>query len=108
MGTPDDAMAAEFDTMAGWTLEVALDLGPDYYLPAACRGSGSPAALRWLIEALVVGPDDRMLDVGAGPGRSGGVRQGRGEGGISGLHRSGIRGDPGSPAPVRPPNRPGW
>ena len=68
MGTPDDAMAAEFDTMAGWTLEVALDLGPDYYLPAACRGSGSPAALRWLIEALVVGPDDRMLDVGAGLG----------------------------------------
>ncbi len=68
MSTPDDPMAVEFDTVAGWTLEVALDLGPDYYLPAACRGSGSPAALRWLLGALGVGPNDRMLDIGAGMG----------------------------------------
>ena len=68
MGNPEDPMAAEFDTLAGWTLEVALDLGPDYYVPAACRGSGSPAALRWLLGALGVGPDDRMLDIGAGLG----------------------------------------
>lgn len=30
--------------MAGWTAEVAADLGPEYFVPAACRGSGKPAA----------------------------------------------------------------
>jgi hypothetical protein len=45
-------MKAEFDTVAAWTAEVALDLGPDHYLPAGCRGSGSPGALRWLLDRL--------------------------------------------------------
>lgn len=64
----EEAMAAEFDTVAAWTADVALDLGPDYHIPAACRGSGSPAVLSWLIEALDVLPTDRMLDCGAGVG----------------------------------------
>ena len=62
------SMQAEFDTVAGWTADVALDLGPDYHLPAACRGSGSPSALRWLLDRLAPSPGDRMLDCGAGVG----------------------------------------
>jgi SAM-dependent methyltransferase len=61
-------MQAEFDTVASWTADVALDLGPDHHLPAACRGSGSPSALRWLLHRLAPSPGDRMLDCGAGVG----------------------------------------
>ncbi len=61
-------MKAEFDTVAAWTADVALDLGPDHHLPAGCRGSGSPGALRWLLDRLAVRPGDRMLDAGAGVG----------------------------------------
>ncbi len=63
-----EAMKAEFDTVAEWTAEVAVDLGPDYFLAAGCRGSGSPASLRWLAERLVIAAGDRMLDCGAGVG----------------------------------------
>jgi SAM-dependent methyltransferase len=63
-----DPMAAEFDTVAEWTAQVAADLGPGYYVPAACRGSGQPAALDWLLAGLRPGPGDVMLDVGAGVG----------------------------------------
>ena len=61
-------MSAEFDTVAAWTSEVALDLGAEYFLPAACRGSASPGALRWLLERLDPGAETRMLDCGAGVG----------------------------------------
>lgn len=61
-------MQAEFDTMAAWTAEVAVDLGPDHYLPAGCRGSGSPGALRWLLQHLDLRSTDLMLDCGAGVG----------------------------------------
>src|SRR2546429_3150176 len=64
----DDPMEAEFDTVAEWTAQVAADLGPEYYVPAACRGSGQPMALDWLLDGLRPGPDDLMLDVGAGVG----------------------------------------
>lgn len=64
----DEAMEAEFDTVAGWTADVALDLGERYHVPAACRGSGSPAVLGWLIDALALSDADRMLDCGAGVG----------------------------------------
>ncbi|MET0862905.1 MAG: methyltransferase domain-containing protein [Nakamurella sp.] len=64
----DEAMQAEFDTVAGWTADVAVDLGPEYFVPAACRGSGSPATLHWLIDGLAIREDDRMLDCGAGVG----------------------------------------
>jgi SAM-dependent methyltransferase len=61
-------MAAEFGTVAEWTAKAAVALGPDYYLPAACRGSGSPAALDWLIDSLDLSEGDLLLDCGAGVG----------------------------------------
>ncbi len=67
-GDVGDPMVAEFDTVAEWTAEVAACLGPDYHVPAACRGSGQPAALDWLLAGLRPGPGDPMPDVGAGIG----------------------------------------
>jgi SAM-dependent methyltransferase len=64
----NEALEAEFDTVAEWTADVAWDLGPDYFLPAGCRGSGNPASLRWFIERLEITAEDRMLDCGAGVG----------------------------------------
>ena len=66
-----EEMKAEFDTVAAWTADVALDLGPEHHLPAGCRGSGSPGALRWLLQRLAVTRDDVMLDCGAGVGGPG-------------------------------------
>jgi SAM-dependent methyltransferase len=63
-----EAMDAEFGTVAGWTAQVAADLGPEYYIPAACRGSGQPAVLDWLLEGLRPRPGEVMIDVGAGLG----------------------------------------
>lgn len=63
-----EAMAAEFGTIAEWTAQIATELGPSYYVPAACRGSGSPAALDWLIEHLDLAAGDALLDSGAGIG----------------------------------------
>ena len=63
-----EAMSAEFDTVAAWTASVARELGPEYYVPAGCRGSGSPAALEWMIDASQLSAADRMLDCGAGVG----------------------------------------
>lgn len=63
-----DAMEAEFDTVAEWTAEVAAELGSDYHVPAACRGSGSPAALDWLIDEMGLTPGATLLDSGAGVG----------------------------------------
>ena len=65
---PSDPMEAEFDTVAEWTAQVAVDLGPEYYIPAACRGSGQPAALDWLLDGLRPAPGELLLDVGAGVG----------------------------------------
>jgi len=61
-------MEAEFDTVAEWTAQVAADLGLEYFVPAACRGSGQPVALDWLLTGLRAGPGDLLLDVGAGIG----------------------------------------
>jgi SAM-dependent methyltransferase len=63
-----EAMEAEFGTVAEWTAQVAMDLGPDHHVPAGCRGSGSPAALDWLIERMGLAPDTSFLDCGAGVG----------------------------------------
>lgn len=63
-----DAMSAEFDTVAEWTARVARNLGPDFHIPAGCRGSGNPAALDWLIEELELAAGDTLLDCGAGVG----------------------------------------
>ncbi|MFB4319270.1 class I SAM-dependent methyltransferase [Actinomadura sp. 21ATH] len=65
------AMAAEFDDVAGWTAEAVERLGPlgrRHAIPAACRGSASPAALAWLAEACELTAGTRLLDVGAGAG----------------------------------------
>jgi SAM-dependent methyltransferase len=63
-----EAMDAEFDTVAEWTAQVAEDLGPDYFIPAGCRGSGSPAALDWMIDELQLAAGESLLDCGAGVG----------------------------------------
>jgi SAM-dependent methyltransferase len=63
-----DAQEIEFDVLASWTEEAVRELGPEYAIPAGCRGSGSPADLAWLAEALVVGSETRIVDVGSGVG----------------------------------------
>ena len=63
-----DPMEAEFGTVAEWTAEVASQLGRDYAIPAACRGSGQPAALDWLLTELDPAPGAWLVDVGAGLG----------------------------------------
>jgi len=63
-----DPMEAEFDTVAEWTALVAADLGPEYHIPAACRGSGQPAVLDWLLERLGSRTGEVLIDVGAGLG----------------------------------------
>lgn len=65
---PRDSMAAEFDTVAVWTAEVAAALDMADRIPAGCRGSGSPGAMRWLLEHLQPEPGLPFLDVGAGVG----------------------------------------
>jgi SAM-dependent methyltransferase len=61
-------MEAEFGAVAEWTAEVAARLGPDHAIPAACRGSGQPAALDWLLAGLEAAPGTLLADVGAGLG----------------------------------------
>jgi SAM-dependent methyltransferase len=63
-----EAMEAEFDTVAGWTEEAVRALGPEYAIPAGCRGSGSEGAMRWLADRLALEPGTRFLDAGAGVG----------------------------------------
>jgi SAM-dependent methyltransferase len=66
--TVSEPMDAEFGTVAEWTAEVAESLGPQYRIPAACRGSGRPSALDWLLAGLAPRPGDLMIDIGAGLG----------------------------------------
>jgi SAM-dependent methyltransferase len=63
-----EAMEAEFGTVAAWTEEAVVALGPEHAIPAGCRGSGSEGALRWLAERLDPRPGSRFLDDGAGVG----------------------------------------
>ncbi len=64
----DDAMADEFDVVPRWTADAVATLGPEHALPAACRGSGSPAALRWLCESMGLTEGMTLVDSGAGMG----------------------------------------
>jgi SAM-dependent methyltransferase len=64
----DPALEAEFDTVAAWTEAAVAELGEDHAVPAACRGSGSPADLGWLAEGLDLHRGDRFLDAGSGLG----------------------------------------
>ncbi len=59
-------MEIEFDTVARWTEDVVADLGPEYAIPAGCRGSASPAGLDLLCRDLR--PGMRLGDVGGGTG----------------------------------------
>lgn len=61
-------MSAEFDTVAEWTARVAMELGTSFRIPAACRGSGSPSALDWLLDRMELKPGRSLLDCGAGVG----------------------------------------
>jgi SAM-dependent methyltransferase len=61
-------MADEFDTMAKWTADAVQRLGAEHAVPAGCRGSGTPAALRWLAGRLSLQAGTRLLDSGAGVG----------------------------------------
>ena len=63
-----DEMAAEFDTMPVWTTQAVASLGSSYAVPGACRGSGTPSALEWLLRGLRPAPGEVLLDVGAGMG----------------------------------------
>ena len=67
-GLESEAMEAEFGTVAAWTEQAVRALGPEYAIPAGCRGSGSEGALRRLADGLAVRPGDRFLDDGAGLG----------------------------------------
>lgn len=70
-GSPPDPMEAEFDVVARWTEQAVSELGPEYAVPAGCRGTGSPSAFAWLAEALQIEPGVRFLDSGAGVGGPG-------------------------------------
>jgi SAM-dependent methyltransferase len=63
-----EALEDEFDVVATWTEQVVEQLGPEYAVAAACRGSGSPESLAWLAGALEVASGRRMLDAGSGVG----------------------------------------
>ncbi len=63
-----DPMEAEFDTVAEWTAEAAVVLGREHYVPAGCRGSGSPAGLDWLLDRLELAAGTELVDIGAGVG----------------------------------------
>ena len=63
-----EAMEAEFGTVAGWTEEAVRALGPEYAVPAGCRGSGSESGLRWLADRLRIEAGTRLLDDGSGVG----------------------------------------
>ncbi|MEQ3549500.1 class I SAM-dependent methyltransferase [Pseudonocardia nematodicida] len=63
-----ERMALEFDTVADWTRRAVDELGADHAIPAACRGSASPAALELLARECGLTPGVRLADVGGGTG----------------------------------------
>lgn len=67
-GTDREPMQDEFDTMPLWTADAVEQVGPEAGLPAGCRGSGTPAALRWLAATMGLRDGIRLMDSGAGVG----------------------------------------
>ena len=63
-----EAMEAEFDTVAGWTEEAVAALGPEYAIPAGCRGSGSEGGTALARRPARARSRPRLLDDGAGVG----------------------------------------
>lgn len=68
MSDSPDSMHAEFDALAAWTAQVAIDLDEAYRIPSGCRGSASPGAMHWLLDHLRPGTSQTFLDCGAGGG----------------------------------------
>jgi len=67
-GEASEQADAEFNAVASWTDDAVRALGPEYAVPAGCRGSGSPAGLQWLGQRLGLAAGRLLLDVGAGVG----------------------------------------
>jgi SAM-dependent methyltransferase len=67
-GVANEAMENEFGVLATWTADAVRVLGPDYAIPAACRGSASPAALEWLGRECRLDKGMVLADVGGGMG----------------------------------------
>lgn len=59
---------AEFSQRAARATEELAQLPRHQAVAAACRGSGNPAVLAYLAEAMGLVADQRLLDVGAGLG----------------------------------------
>ena len=96
-------MEAEFDVVARWTEEAVAELGPEYAVPAGCRGTGSPSAFAWLAEALQIGAgraSSTAAPASAGPGVAAGPLRRR-----PGALRADERRRGGQPPAVRAPVR---
>ncbi|MGA8995526.1 MAG: hypothetical protein WB441_14585, partial [Nocardioidaceae bacterium] len=57
-----EPMVDEFDTLPQWTADAVREVGPGAAVPAGCRGSGSPEALRWLGRTMGLHDGVRLLD----------------------------------------------
>lgn len=64
----DQPMEDEFDVLPLWTADAVREVGPQSAVPAGCRGSGTPDALRWLATSMGLRAGTRLLDSGAGVG----------------------------------------
>lgn len=62
----NDVMENEFGVLATWTADAVRVLGPEYAVPAACKGSASPAMLEWLGRTTGLGQGQVLMDVGGG------------------------------------------
>lgn len=63
-----EPMEVEFDTVPQWTADAVDEVGPESGVPAGCRGSGTPEALRWLAATMGLRDGLRLVDSGAGVG----------------------------------------
>ncbi|MCE0537095.1 class I SAM-dependent methyltransferase [Kineosporia rhizophila] len=61
-------MESEFGVQATWTADAVGLLGAEYAIPAACKGSASPAVLDWLAAECRLRPEMLLTDVGGGLG----------------------------------------
>lgn len=68
MSDSPDSMHDEFDALAAWTAQVAIDLDEAYRIPSGCRGSASPGVMHWLLDHLRPETNQTFLDCGAGVG----------------------------------------
>jgi SAM-dependent methyltransferase len=67
-GIENEVMENEFGVLAQWTADAVRVLGPEYAVPAACKGSASPAMLEWLSRTCGLRENIVLTDVGGGLG----------------------------------------